>query len=200
MITIPPLPKSPRLTEDVNKLTLKSAVNTQVKQIIQAYRTFLRAKWNVEINRASLQRSYELLDINKFQVELGTMAPEDIVQSEADVATNQINLEAAINTYDNARINLLVILDLNKDTLIEPVESLDTQPFLLDEERCLSLLFENQPAYLTAVLNLEITKLTTMMAKRDSLWDLNLTGNYSESRMADPLRTAGRPTKPLGCP
>jgi len=174
-------PKIAKMTEDVNKLTLKSAVNTQVRQIIQAYRTFLRAKWNVEINRASLQRSFDLLAINKFQIELGTMAPEDVVQSESDVANNQLQLEDAINSYENARISLLIILDMNKDTVIEPVESLETPPFLLDEARCLSVLYENQPPYLTSLLNLEMTKLNTMMVKRDSLWDLNLTGNFGET-------------------
>ena len=186
------------MTEDINKLTLKSAVNTQVRQIIQAYRAFLQAKWNVEINKASLQRSYDLLAINKFQIELGTMAPEDIVQSESDVANNQLALEDAINSYDNARISLLILLDMKKETLIEPMESLDIPPFNLDENRCLSMLYENQPTYLSSLLNLEILKLNAMMARRDSLWDLNLSGSYGETTLGGTAQDGKQTDKGIG--
>ena len=191
-------PKIAKLNEDKNKVNLKSSVNAQVKQIIQAYRTFLNAKWSVDINRASLKRSYDLLDINKYQVELGTMAPEDIVQTEADVATNEINLEAALNSYDSARINVLIILDLKKDTLLEPVESLDTPPFLLDEDRCMSLLLENQPTYLNTAVDLEITKLNAMKAKRDRLPDLSLSGSYNEAGLGGSSTDGRQTNKSIG--
>jgi outer membrane protein TolC len=174
-------PKIAKLTEGKNKLNLKKTVSGQVKQVILDYRAFLKAKWNVEICKAALQRSIDLLEINRFQVELGTMASEDIIQSESDVAGIQLQLEDALNGYDNARINLLKTLDIPNDTMIEPVESLDTQPFNLDEARCLSLLFENQPTYLNSGMDLEIAEINAMIAKRNSLWDLSLSGSYDET-------------------
>jgi outer membrane protein TolC len=90
--------------------SFKQQVNTMVNQVVQAYWNLVSSTLNVGVSRQSLDLSNRLLDQNKKQVEIGTMAPVDIYQTEVQVANGESSLiqaEASVQTQENTLKNLI---------------------------------------------------------------------------------------------
>ncbi len=171
--------KIARLTEKINVLTLKETLIEVITSAILAYREFYQAYKELKIAKRSLEMAEEILKMNKELLQAGRMAPVDIVQAEANLATQRFNLSKAKNAFDSARLNLIKVLDIDKDTEIIPVDIVKVTPVHPDLSKCLKLAFENRPDYRIALLNLEIAKTNLIVAKNNRLWDLYLEGGYN---------------------
>jgi len=171
-----------RIHEQINVLQLKQTVMDTVTGVIKAYRVLLKARWDVEINRTSLERARTLLETNKLLIQLGKMAAQEIIQSEADVADKELALEVAVNAYDRARLDLLRLLDLSKFLQIIPDDEIESPPFAFDENTVLALARDNQPSFLTTRLDVDLAELGLIAARNGMKWDLSLTGNYGSSQ------------------
>jgi outer membrane protein TolC len=162
-----------RLDEKINQLGLKSTVSQTVTDIILAYRSFLLAQEQERINRDALARARDLLSVNHALVDSGRMAEVDVVQTESDVANQELAVEQAINAVDTARLALLgkLALDLRSD--IVPKERLAVQPVDIKLERALAVATESHPDYLAQMITLERSKLSLGVAKNKRLWDVS---------------------------
>ena len=70
-----------------------------MRNVRNAYYDLVYAIGNLDVQRQSLELAQQSLKDNRARVEIGTMAPLDIVQAEAEVATREeavILAEAAI--------------------------------------------------------------------------------------------------------
>lgn len=173
-----------RLSEQINVLSLKSLVIDMVTSVITYYRNFLQATKQLEISRQSVERAKELVRINRELIAAGRMAEVEIVQTEADVATQEFNLLSAENSVDSARLELIKILDMNKKTMIVPTEKITIGPLQHDPEQCMDLALRNRTDYLIALLGLEISRINLKLAENNKLWDLSLFGGYGGGRMS----------------
>lgn len=162
------------LTERGNVLSLKSSIISELTSAITAYRSLLSQKWSVDISANSLKRAQENLELAQVKVDLGRMAALDVVQYESDVANRELSLAQALNSYNQARLSLLQLLDMDRSTCIEPSETIEFEPLKLDEEKLKKLVFETRPSYLSSLLTIKGNELTLLQAKRDQLWDLSL--------------------------
>ena len=66
-----------------------------VANVVQLYWNLVAAYQNVEVRKRALEVSQKLYDDNKRQVEIGTLAPLEIVRAEAEVASDEQALVAA---------------------------------------------------------------------------------------------------------
>jgi len=173
-----------RIQEHINVLRLKQTVMDTVNGVIKAYRALVRARWDVDINRTSLERTKTLLETNRLLIRLGRMAAQDIIQSEADVANKELAVEVAVNACDKARLDLLRLLDLSKFLQIVPDDEIECPPFTFDETRVLTLAREFQPTYLTTKYGVDLARFTLIKARDNTKWDLALTGNIGANRVA----------------
>ena len=73
----------------------RQQVMTTVSQVLNLYWDYLSFNEQVAVAQQTLTYSQKLLDDNKRQVEIGTLAPISVVQTEAEVATDQQNLIVA---------------------------------------------------------------------------------------------------------
>lgn len=112
-----------RLTEQANRLGLKANISQTVSTIIYAYRDLLRAQEQLRIAKTALQRSRELLEVNRAMIQAGRMAEFDAVQTEASLATQELSVEEAANQVDTSRLDLLRLLALD---LSSPVRATDS--------------------------------------------------------------------------
>jgi outer membrane protein TolC len=170
-----------RLTEQVNILDLKTALSDTITDAIVAYREFLRSQERLKIAQISLKSAQDFLEINRFLIEVGRLAPVDIVQSETDVANRQVNLTDAENRLDAARLALLNILDLDRDLAIVAAETPTASRVYLNSSNLMQLAFENRPEYLKALLNIDRTRLALLQTANNRLWDLSLNTTLSNS-------------------
>lgn len=173
--------RSSRDQEQQNILGLKSTLMTTVTQTILAYRSFLQANQQVEISRASLERSKANLEVNKLLVETGRMPEMDMIQAEADVANKEFSYQQNLNQLDGARLNLINQLDIDKHTQIILTEKIRIDKVEPDLKTCTDLAFNNRPDYLQALLNINILERNVVVAENNRLWDLSLQANYSST-------------------
>ena len=170
-----------RINEKINILSLKTTISDIITAAITAYRSFVEARKQLEINRQSLERAKELLEVNKALISAGRMAKVDIVQTQSDVANREFGLLQAENALDAARLVLLKVLDIDKYTMIVPKEKTEIKRVHPDLSRCQALALQNRRDYLQALLNLKTTELDLVVAKNNRLWDLSLEGGYGIS-------------------
>ncbi len=165
--------------EQSNLLSLKDSVTSTVSSVISAFRSYAQAKRQVEIARDSVKRAQDLLKMNRFLIFVGRMAANEIIQTESDVANREFSYETAINNLDNARLSLLKILDIDKHTMIVPVEEEEPAPVHPDFQTCLDMALENRSDHLNTLILLESAKINLMLAENNRLWQLDAKGSYS---------------------
>ena len=74
-------------------------VITTIAQVLNAYYTLLADRDQVRVAQSAIEYSQRLVEDDKKQVQIGTLAPLDVVQAESTLATDQQNLIVAQTTY-----------------------------------------------------------------------------------------------------
>jgi outer membrane protein len=100
-----------RKSRDLSDIQLESVVTGTLRNVRNAYWDLAYALANLKAQQESLGLSQQSMKDNQKRVEIGTMAPIDIVQAQAEVASNEANVivaEAAIKlAQDNLRALIL---------------------------------------------------------------------------------------------
>lgn len=79
----------------VSDLTFKQQIITTVSSVINLYWDLVSFNENVRVRKQALALAQKLYEDNQKQVEIGTLAPIEIVRAEAEVARNQQDLTVA---------------------------------------------------------------------------------------------------------
>jgi outer membrane protein len=79
--------------------TFKQQVITTVTNVLNLYYTLLSDRENVRVAEHALAYAQKLLSDNKRQVEIGTLAPIEVVRAESEVAADEQNLIVAQTNY-----------------------------------------------------------------------------------------------------
>ena len=173
-----------RLAEQANRLNLKATVAQTISQIIATYRELLRAQEQLVIVQDALKRSNTLLDVNKALISAGRMAEFEIVQTEADIATQQLGVEEARNQLDTSRLALLRLLALDLSTPVRATEALEANPMEIDQRQAFNLAQNQQPEYLAALLGSQQADLNLVIAKDSGRWQVDLVAGANQVRAA----------------
>lgn len=83
----------------ISKDYFREQVATTIAAIMNDYWTLAEDKQNVAVAEEAEKYDEKLLSDNQRQVQIGTMAPLDVIQAEASLATAQQNLIVAQTTY-----------------------------------------------------------------------------------------------------
>jgi outer membrane protein TolC len=78
-----------RINRDISELQLRSVITNTVANVRNAYWDYVYTVELLKVSQRSLELANKLLDDNKVRVEVGTLAPIDVVQAEAEVATRR---------------------------------------------------------------------------------------------------------------
>lgn len=168
-----PLRKA-RLRDRVAVRGFRDAASDIIGTVISAYRGVLRADRRVEIDRAAVERARRQLAINRTLVEVGRMAPQDLVQTEAEVANREYALVDSENAREEARSTLVNVLDLEDGARLE----LAPEPAVAAErpelDASLETAFLLRTDWLRAAAGLELAELDLRLALDGLRWDLSL--------------------------
>ncbi len=116
---------------------LQQSIANTVRNVRNAFYDLMYAIGNLNVQRQSLELAQQSLKDNRARVEIGTMAPLDIVQAEAEVATREeavILAEAAIERQQDA-VRALVFNPKSPEfwtARIEPIDTVTFQPTVVD--------------------------------------------------------------------
>ncbi len=180
------------LQEKINQLTLKSTVIDTVTNIILAYRALLEAQEQLVIAKDSLDRSREQLAINQELIDAGRMAASEIVQTQADIADQQVGLLQAEQTRNSAQLALLQLLAMDLHTNVVAGDPLKVQHVSIDLDHAIAMARDNRPDYLSQTRAVEQARQNLLVAKNNELWDLSVVGNveHTTSRGLAPINPA----------
>ena len=167
------------LSEQSNLLSYRDTIISTVNSTISAFRSYAQSARALEISKASLERSRASQEINRVMIAMGRLPANEIIQSEADVASQEFSHETALNDVDNARLNLLKVLDLPRDTRITPIEEIRMDRNHPALDKCLALAFKNRSDYLNAKMSLKQSQINLLLARDNMKWSLQLTSGMS---------------------
>ena len=99
------------VNRDISEVQVRAAVTNTVSNVRNAYWDYVYTTQAVEVARQSLDLAAKLVQDNQTRVEIGTMAPIDVVQAQAEQATRRqalVNAENGRRTAELALKRLIV--------------------------------------------------------------------------------------------
>jgi outer membrane protein TolC len=169
-----------RISEQKDVLSLRDSLASVINRAVTLYYDLYQQFRLVQISKASLERSRKLLEQNRIRIKMGRMAANDIYESESNVANQELDYETALNNLDQARLDLLDHLELDRNLRIIPVEDISFEPKNPDYQQCLALARKNNKNFLFSTYAVEEQEINLQKVKNQRMWDLSVSGQYGE--------------------
>jgi len=128
-----------KINRDISDVQLKASITNTLSNVRNAYWDFVFAVQAVEVARQSLTLASKLVQDNQTRVQVGTMAPIDVVQAQSEQATRSQALVAAESTKRTTELALKRLIvsgtdDPNWSAAIDPTDRPDFRPVEVDLE------------------------------------------------------------------
>ncbi|HHT9111413.1 MAG TPA: TolC family protein [Candidatus Brocadiaceae bacterium] len=151
-----------------------------------AYWSYVQAIDFLRVSKKSLDRAEDLLRKNKIQVETGTLAPIEIVDAEAGVASRVetvINAENAIRDREDELKKVMHLADNNiiSDATIMPSDKPVFEPKTIELKDTLKIAMERRPELHGLHLQVENAGMQTRRKKNELYPQLDFTGGVRYS-------------------
>ncbi len=175
--------------KEITDTQLKQSITQTTRNVRNAYYDLVGAIGNLAVQRQSLQLSQQSLKDNRARVEIGTMAPLDIVQAEAEVATREesvILAEAAIERLMDT-VRTLVFNPSSPEFWTARIEPTDTLTFVstsVDADAAIKAALAQRTDVQNARKNLEINDVNIRYFRNQSLPDVTANVNYNAQAIA----------------
>ncbi len=128
-----------RINRDISDVQLKATITNTLSNVRNAYWDYVFAIQSVEVARQSVALAEQLVKDNSTRVEVGTMAPIDVVAAQSQSATQKQNLviaQATMRTTELALKRFIVsgTTDPNWNVNLDPTDRPDFRPEPIDVE------------------------------------------------------------------
>jgi outer membrane protein len=138
-------------------------VTTITQAVVNAYWTLVNNREQLTVARESLQLAKDLNDRNRIQVQVGTLAPLDITQSEAAIATRDEAIIQATSAVGDAEDSLRQLMNFPSGKLWETPIVPTSDPVTAEKvtahvDEALRIAFEQRPELHTDLLHLAQAK------------------------------------------
>jgi outer membrane protein len=196
--------RTQQIQRQIIDIQLVQTIENTKANVRTAYWALRRAIEQVEIQKEALDLSNRLLQDNRTKVEIGTMAPIDIVQNESTVASNQQALLNARINWQTAELTFKRLLvtgadDPLYDQTINPTE----QPPALtqvqvDIPKAIQTALQERTDITQTKKTLESTLVTLDLRKNMTLPSLNMSASYTLAGTGGDVFTKGALTQASG--
>ena len=168
---------------NVSDYQLRQSLMDTVYNVESAYWNLVYAIENLKVREQSLALAKDLLDKNQRSVEVGTLAPIEIVSAQAEVATREADLIQAQTQVESASDQLKVLINMPEEEqrtagLIRPTDSPSFAEHKVELDEALASALQNRPDLEISKLGIEAQRLNLSYAKNQILPDLNLSAGY----------------------
>ena len=190
--------------KEIADTQLEQSIAITVRNVRNAYYDLQGAIANLAVQRQSLELAQQSLKDNRARVEIGTMAPLDIVQAEAEVATREeavIIAEASIERLQDT-VRALIYNPSSPEfwtARIEPTDSVTFVPTQVDMEAAVKNALSQRTDLQVARRNIEINDVNVRYFNNQSLPEVNASVNYN-ARAIGGLQVLRGPDPTTGLP
>jgi len=169
--------------KDISESQLQSVLLDTVFSVEQAYWNLIYAIENLKVKQQSLDLAKDLLAKNKREVEVGMVAPIEVLSAEAEVATREADILQAEVAVTNSEDLLKTIINIGAEegggfVHIVPSDKPIQEARVIDLDEALRTAFEMRPDLQATRAGLKIKELNVAYAKNQTLPDLNLSASY----------------------
>ncbi len=183
-----------RKNREISDVQLRQSIAATERNVKNAYWDLVYAINNLGVQRQSLQLAQQQYRDNRARVEIGTMAPLDIVQAEAEVAQREeavILAEAAIRRQEDSLRTLISNPNDQSDfwnVRIEPADDPTFKPEAVDVNAAVKNALSIRTDLITSRKQLEANDVSIRYLRNQSAPDVNALVNYSAIGLAGTQR------------
>jgi outer membrane protein TolC len=179
-----------RKNREISDVQLQQSITSTMRNVKNAYWDLVYAINNLAVQQQSLQLAQQSYRDNRARVEIGTMAPLDIVQAEAEVAQREeavILAEAAIRRQEDVLRSLISNPADQSDfwtMRIEPSELPAFTPIAVNADEAVRNALANRTDLNVTRKQLESNDISIRYFRNQSMPDINALVNYSAYGLA----------------
>jgi outer membrane protein len=172
-----------RNTLGISQSSFRQTVIDTLSGAEEGYWDLNFALMNLKTAQAALQLAQDFLDQNRIKVRVGTLAPIEITQAEAQVADREEAVIVTANAVKTAEDVLRGIMNVPKDSPIwsQPIQPSDPLPLVEvapDMDSSVATALARRPDMEQARLDLKSKETDLAYRKNQRRWGLNLSGQY----------------------
>lgn len=172
-----------KLNQDISETQLQATIINTVSNVRNAYWDLVFGVQSVEVARRSVDLADQLVRDNQTRVEIGTMAPIDVVQAQSQAATQRQNLAQAEGTRRTNELALKRLLvagtsDPNWNATLVPTDRPEFVPQSVDLQAVVRRALENRTDLQIAKKNLTVNDVTMKFLVNQTLPQADLVARY----------------------
>lgn len=173
---------------EISDVQVQQSIALTSRNVRNAYYDLMFAIGNLDVQRQSLELAEQSLKDNRARVEIGTMAPIDIVQAEAEVAQREesvILAEAQVSRAED-RLRTLIFNPSSPDfwnIRIEPSDTAQFRPVTVDTDQAVSTALRQRTDLTTARKQLETNDVNIRFFRNQVQPDVNASVSYSSQAL-----------------
>jgi outer membrane protein len=177
-----------KVNREMSDITLRAVVVNTVRSVKLAYWNLVGARSNLDVAQQSLELSRQTLKDNQTRVEVGTMAPIDIVQAQAEVASNEssvIVLQAQVQQMED-NLRTLIFDPQSPDFWnqhLEPVDAPAISTVQIDPDAAVKSALEKRTDLLQSQKVMEQSQINIRYTKNQTLPALNFNVGYQTNAL-----------------
>lgn len=193
-----------RNNREISENQFKTILMNTIYEVESAYWNLAHSREDLNVKKQALELARDLLVKNKREVEVGILAPIEILSAESEVAMREADIlqaEAMVNNYEDLLKTVINIADEEEGVDIE-ILPVDKPNFMLMEvsyEEAFASAMQNRPDLQATRVDMESKELNLSYAKNQLLPDLSLNASYWSPGVSgtqliyDPLDPFGPP-------
>lgn len=171
-----------RLQDRGSRAGFEQSISETIQRVENAYWDLVEARNQLQVAQEGLALAQELHRRNGIQVDVGTLAPLELVQSEANVATREVDIIDARTRVGNAEDALRQLLNLDQGpewaAEITPESDPKTDAVAVELDDSIRAALAKRPEIAAQRLLIETEELNNRVARNALKPELNLTVGY----------------------
>lgn len=174
--------------EKMSEAAFEIQLMNLIAQAQKSYWDLVFAGQDLDVKKRSVDLALSTLEENKTKVEIGTLAPIDVIQTEADVASRRELLVISTSTVTTAEDQIKKMTSSDKDPamFLMKLRTMDLPkppnavqiPSL---EEAVKIALENRPEIKQALLDIENKDIDVKYTKNQKLPILDVTASYTQN-------------------
>jgi HAE1 family hydrophobic/amphiphilic exporter-1 len=178
--------KVSKINRDISDVQLMSTITNTLSNVRNAYWDYVFAVQSVEVAQQTLSLANKQVEDNQTRVQVGTMAPIDVVQARAQAASALQNLVVAQATMRTSELALKRMIvngtqDPNWNATIDPVDRPDFRPEQIDVDGAIRRALSQRTDLQIAQKNVQANDITLQYLDDQTKPQADFVGNYGLS-------------------
>ncbi len=186
--------------EIIAKLSFKNSIITAVVNVITSYRALVQDYNSLDIQSRTVKSAEETAKQTELQVNAGKVAPNDLLQQQANLQTTRLSMMQQNSALDMDYQRFLQALGLSSTSKLEIDKQIRFTEYPIPTlKECIRLALLNNIDYQSTIIRLRAAKRAVLAAKNQARWQIDVTASTSVGQSTG-TATIPASTSPTGTP